>query len=130
MTEFSDRSAKAYHNGKLCEEMVKEKLPDAEFTGDHEVFDFMFMGAPLEVKGCEGTITDNYQRGNTKTKSGRFYLRGYQHNELLQKNGRYAFFVLDGGKVVKSRIILASKVCMEFEGAKTLSYGTVFKAVA
>jgi hypothetical protein len=43
------------------------------------------------------------------------------------ENGRYLFLVMQGKKVIHSKIILASKLSLSFTGAKTLSWPKVIQ---
>jgi hypothetical protein len=119
--DFSERSYRAQENGRVCEALIKDILPGLEPA---EGSDFSFMGAPLEIKSCQVKIDRSDEKN---PRSGRFYLRDYQHSELLEKNGRYVLAVMDGAEIVHSKIILASKFLPEFTGNKTVSWSSVFK---
>jgi len=121
--DFSERSSRAHHNGESCEEQIKRLLPEAEY-GAEEV-DCIFFGDPLEIKSCQLRVQANTQKGSN-TISGRFYLRDYQHNYLVENGGRYILVVMDGDLIVHTRMVLAEKLLPEFSGCRTLTWTTVF----
>lgn len=118
--DFSERSTRALHNGKLCEELIRGLVPELHISdeADGELF-----GSPIEIKSCQAHV---FRSDRVIPRSGRFYLRDYQHRELLEKNGRYILAVLDGEQIIHSRMILASRLLPEFEGCKTLTWRTLF----
>lgn len=126
-TDFSDRSSRAARHGKFFEETVLTLLPEAEPSPDGET-DFCFLGAPLEAKSCQIIVVDNTKKG-PNTKSGRIYLRDYQHEYLVKNRGRYVIGVMDGESVIKTRMILACRLSPNFDGCKTLTWRTLFKAI-
>jgi len=117
MSLYTERSSRAYKNGKFAEELLQSLLPDFEFL--NEDIDGMFLGVPLELKSCQMFVTRS-DRANPR--SGRYYLRGDQHNKLIETGGRYIFAVTEDGKFVRTRMILAARLMDSFEGAKTLSW--------
>lgn len=119
--DFSERSLRAQENGRICEELIRGILPGLE-PGENS--DFLFMGAPLEVKSCQ-VKAGRSDRANPR--AGRFYLRDYQHNELIEKNGRYIFAVMAGSQIVHSKMVLASKFLPEFSGNKTVTWTSIFR---
>jgi hypothetical protein len=119
--DYSERSSKAYHNGKHCEELIRNQLPELHQSeeADGELF-----WAPVEIKSCQQFV----DRADWKNpRSGRFYLRDYQHDNLVKKGGRYIFVVLDGETIIHTRIILAARLLPEFVGCRTLTWTTVFE---
>jgi hypothetical protein len=66
---YSERSAKAHENGRVCEDLIKTLLPGLESANEA---DFLFLGAPLEVKSCQAKIDRSDEKN---PRSGRFYLR-------------------------------------------------------
>jgi hypothetical protein len=120
--DYSERSSKAYHNGKHCEELIKQYIP--EFNPLCEGADGELFGAPVEIKSCQ-QFTDRADWKNPR--SGRFYLRDYQHCYLVQNGGRYIFVVLDGETIIHTRIILAARLLPEFVGCMTLTWTTAFE---
>lgn len=119
--DFSERSLKAQENGRVCEELIKGILPGLEPS---ECSDFLFLGAPLEIKSCQMKIDRSDEKN---PRSGRFYLRDYQHTNLINNNGRYVFAVMAGGQIIHSKMILASKFSSEFKGNKTVSWTSIFR---
>lgn len=117
---LSDRSFRAQENERVCEGLIKGILPGLKPAEDS---DFLFQGAPLEIKSCQVKI-DRSDKKNPR--SGRFYLRDYQHSDLLEKNGRYILAVMDEGRIIHSKMIMASKFLLEFNGNKTISWTSVF----
>jgi|GEM_PF-1445349 len=120
---FSERSARALHNGKYCEELIREKVPELQ---ESENVDGELFGSPLEIKSCQVQVF----RSDKKTpRSGRFYLRDYQHDFLLENRGRYIFAVLNGEQIVHTKMILASRLLPAFSGNKTLTWKTLFSQI-
>lgn len=119
--DYSSRSAKAYENGRVSEAIIKQLLPGIQPS---DVVDGVYLGAPIEFKSCQLHVD---RGGRNNPRSGRFYLRDYQHKELTENNGRYIFLVMQGKKVIHSKIILASKLSLSFAGAKTLSWPKVIQ---
>lgn len=121
--DFSERSARALHNGKYCEELIREMVPElhASEEADGELF-----GSPLEIKSCQAHV---FRSDKRNPRSGRFYIRDYQHRDLLEKKGRYLFAVLDGEQITHTRLILASRLIPEFSGNKTLTWRTLFNHI-
>lgn len=123
MTDYAERSARAYHNGKLCEELIHDLLPELlpSDEADGELF-----GAPVEIKSCQ----EHTERSDwTRSRLGRFYIRDYQHDLLVKAGGRYILAVMDGGNIIHTRMVLAARLMPLFEGCKTLTWGTVFSAL-
>ena len=121
--DYSERSTRARHNGKLCEELIREKIPELHVSeeADGELF-----GSLIEIKSCQAHV---FRSDRVRPRSGRFYLRDYQHRDLLEKNGRYIFAVLEGEQLVHTRMILASRLFPEFSGCKTLTWRTLFNSL-
>jgi hypothetical protein len=122
---FSERSSLACHNGKLFEYTIQSLLT-AYHPAEGKEIDGELFGSPAELKACQHSV---YFSDRKSPKSGRFYLKGHQHSKLLECGGRYIFGVIDGEQVVKTRIILASKIFPEFEGCRTFTWTTVFRRV-
>jgi len=122
--DYSERSARAFHTGKLCEELLQKFIP--EFHPLDESIDGELFGAPAEIKGCLMNVS---RSDRVRPRSGRFYLRDYQHRDLLEKNGRYIFMVIDGEQIMHTKIILASRLLPEFTGCKTLTWRTLFNSL-
>jgi hypothetical protein len=121
--DYSERSARALHNGKYCEELIREKVPEIV---ESENVDGELFGSPLEIKSCQVQVF----RSDKKTpRSGRFYLRDYQHSFLLENRGRYIFAVMNGEQIIHTKMILASRLLPEFTGCKTLTWKTLFNHV-
>jgi hypothetical protein len=69
------------------------------------------------------------KRSRSNTKSGRFYLWDYQHNYLVEKGGRYVLAVMEGDQIIHTRMVLASRLSLGFDGCMTLTSRTVFRAL-
>jgi len=125
MTPTPESASIAYHNGILCENMLKEKLPEFEYLGEEIDGILTFNGKPAEVKSCQRTI-NSY----TGERSGRFWFKGSQHDELIENDGVYILLVHEGEKVVSTRIIKASLLFPQFQGAKTVSWPALFDRIS
>lgn len=64
-------------------------------------------GRPVILKTCQVWIKD--ASNAKKRRRGRFYLRYYQHRNLISKNGLYAFLLFNKeGKLLCSKLVDAS----------------------
>lgn len=123
MTPTPESAKISHDNGKLCESLVMEKLPEFEYLGEEIDGVLTFNGKPAEVKSCQKQTLRTERKGGLR--SGRFWFTGSQHGELVDQDGVYIFLVHEGETVISSRIIKASLLFPVFEGAKTLSWTTV-----
>lgn len=127
MTSTPESNRTAYQNGKFCEEKLRELLPEFEYLGEEIDGVLTFNGKPAEVKSCQRTVINN---SNTGERSGRFWFKGSQHEELIENDGVYILLVHEGEKVVSTRIIKASLLFPQFQGAKTVSWPALLDRIS
>ena len=123
MTPTPESAKISHDNGKLCESLVMEKLPEFEYMGSHIDGELGFNGKPAEVKSCQKQTLRTERKGGLRT--GRFWFTGSQHEELIKNDGVYILVVHEGKIVISSRIVKASLLFPLFDGAKTVSWTTV-----
>ncbi len=123
MTPTPESAKISHDNGKLCESLVMEKLPEFEYMGEHIDGELKFNGKKAEVKSCQKQTLRTERKGGFR--SGRFWFHGSQHEELIQNDGVYILLVHEGKTLTSTRIIKASRLFPVFEGAKTVSWTTV-----
>lgn len=122
MTPTPESARAAQNNGKFCEEKLRELLPEFEYFGESIDGILTFNGKPAEVKSCQRTT---HNKAGRLERSGRFWFKGSQHEELVEQDGVYIFLVHEGEKLVSSRIARASLLFPAFEGAKTVSWPSI-----
>lgn len=106
----------ALENGEMAEYQISSFLGfdvDRHGTVDLELH------KPYEIKSCQTCIKGG--------RSGRFWLRPEQHNELLDREGYYIFAVTEAGKVVKTCIKAADRVCGRMEKPITPAWVSVWR---
>jgi hypothetical protein len=122
VTSTPESGKVAYENGKFCEKKLLELLPEFEYFGEEIDGVLTFNGKPAEVKSCQRTT--HYKKGSC-ARSGRFWFKGSQHEELVDQDGVYIFLVHEGEILVSSRIVRASLLFPAFEGSKTASWPSI-----
>ncbi len=122
MTPTPESGKISHDNGKLCESLVMEKLPEFEYTGEHIDGELRFNGKKAEVKSCQKQTLRNERNS---VRSGRFWFTGSQHEELIKSDGVYILLVHEGNILISTRIVKASRLFPVFEGAKTVSWTTI-----
>lgn len=126
MTPTPESAKISHDNGKLCESLVMEKLPEFEYIGEHIDGELRFNGKPAEVKSCQKQTLRNERNG---VRSGRFWFQGTQHDELIKNDGVYILLVHEGNTLISTRIVKASKLFPVFEGAKTAAWTTINRVI-
>jgi hypothetical protein len=127
MTSTPESGKAAYENGKFCERKLLELLPEFEYFDEMIDGVLTFNGRPAEVKSCQKTT---HNKEGSFARSGRFWFKGSQHEELVDQDGVYIFLVHENETLVSSRIIKAYLLFPIFEGAKTVSWPTIINKLS
>jgi len=117
----------SYSNGKLCEQLLRELLPEFEYAGPTDHIDGEINTVKAEIKSCQKTTQCREGHG---ARTGRFWFQGAQHEELIENNGVYILLVHEAGVLISSRIVKASLLFPSFEGGKSVSWASLLNRIS